>query len=114
MGFFGSGYGGRVGGGGGGGGVEGEGGGGEEGDEGGGGGVTFSNGGQGDPGLVSASTYSKAAGFCFSPLIGMEAMSPAESSLKKYFFFGLGSFEKRVSIFLSSSSIAFLSFPLDT
>ena len=104
-----------MGGGGGGGGGEGEGGGGEEGDEGGGGGVTFSNGGQGDPGLASASTYSKAgAGFCFSPLIGMEAMSPAESSLKKYFFFGLGSFEKRVSIFLSSSSIAFLSFPLDT
>ena len=98
----------------GGGGGEGEGGGGEEGDEGGGGGVTFSNGGQGDPGLVSASTYSKAAGFCFSPLIGIDEMSPAESSRKKKLFFGFGSFEKRVSILLSSASIAFLSFPLDS
>ena len=104
-----------MGGGGGGGGGEGEGGGGEEGDEGGGGGVTFSNGGQGDPGLVSASTYSKAgAGFCFSPFIGIDEMSPAESSLRKKLFFGFGSFEKRVSILLSSASIAFLFIPLDS
>ena len=104
-----------MGGGGGGGGGEGEGGGGEEGDEGGGGGVTFSNGGQGDLGLVSASTYSKAgAGFCFSPFIGIDEMSSAESSLRKKLFFGFGSFEKRVSILLSSASIAFLFIPLDS
>ena len=103
-----------MGGGGGGGGGEGEGGG-EEGDEGGGGGVTFSNGGQGDFGLVSASTYSKAgAGFCFSPFIGIDEMSSEESSLRKKLFFGFGSFEKRVSILLSSASIAFLFIPLDS
>ena len=111
LGFLGRGYGGRIGGGGG----EGEGGEGEEGDEGGGGGgVTFSKGGQGDFGLVSPSTYSRAGVvFCFSP-IGIDLMSSAESSLKKYFFFGFGSFEKSVSILLSSASIAFLSFPLDS
>ena len=104
-----------MGGGGGGGGGEGEGGEGEEGDEGGGGGVTFSNGGQGDPGLVSASTYSKAgAVFCFSPFIGIDEMSSEESSLRKKLFFGFGSFEKRVSILLSSASIAFLFIPLDS
>ena len=73
-----------IGGGGGGGGGEGEGGEGEEGEEGGGGGVTFSNGGQGDLGLVSVSTYSKAgAVFCFSPFIGIDEISSVEISLIK-------------------------------
>ena len=78
FGFLGRGYGGRIGAGGGGG-VEGE-----EGEGGGGEGVTFSYGGQGDPGLVSFSTYSKAGFvFCFSPFIGIDEISSVEISLIK-------------------------------
>ena len=52
--------------------------------------------------------------FSFSPFIGIDEMSSEESSLRKKLFFGRGSFEKRVSILLSSASIVFLSIPLDS